>query len=350
MKKLMTMLLAMVLVFSLAACGPKDGDTKPAEGGEKSDLRIALVTDTGGIDDRSFNQGTWEGVQKFSEEFGVETQYMQSNSDADYIPNLSSFSEEEYDLIVAPGFLFADAIGDVATTFPNQKFLIIDSVVENHDNVASAVFAEAEGSYLVGVAAAEAAKAAGKDKVGFIGGADFPLIQGFEAGFEQGVKSVDEGINVVVEYVGGFDDASRAQSIANKMYNEGTYIIFHAAGGAGNGLIKEARDRRTNGEDVWAIGVDKDQYQDGIYEGENSAILTSMIKKVDVASYDVCKMVMEDKFPGGEVLEFNLENDGVGIPEENPNLSDEIVAKVKEAAEKVKSGEITIDVVPNRVK
>ncbi|WZL81546.1 BMP family protein [Vallitaleaceae bacterium 9-2] len=379
MKKMLAILLALMLVLGLTACGGSDdtstdGDTTDAvedtvdesedtteetpdttdetedtsdEMTEEVDFSVALVTDTGGIDDKSFNQGTWEGIQKFAEETGAEITYAQSNSDADYIPNLSTFSEEDYDLIVAPGFLFVESMSEVSNNFPEQNYLLIDDVVADRPNVANAVFAEEQGSFLVGVAAAQATLDAGKNSVGFIGGMDFALIQKFEAGFIAGVKEVAPDMEVVVEYVGDFVSTEVAASYASRMYDNGAYAIYHAAGGAGNGLLKEAKDRRASGEDVWAIGVDKDQYADGVY-GDNgeSAVLTSMVKRVDVASYNVAEMAMNGEFPGGETLVFTLENDGVGIPAENPNLSDEIVALVDEYAGKIKSGEITVPAVP----
>lgn len=314
-----------------------------------ADFKVALVTDTGGIDDKSFNQSTWEGIEKFKEETGAETNYAQSNSDADYIPNLSNFADEEYNLIVAPGFLFETAMAEVATNYPEQSLLIIDTVVPDKANVASAVFAEEQGSFLVGIAAGKAAVAAGKTTVGFVGGMDLPLIQKFEAGFEAGVKAVDANISVLVEYVGDFVDAGKGQSLASKMYDQGAYVVYQAAGSAGNGAIKEAKDRRTSGEDVWVIGVDKDQYADGIYEGEKSAILTSMMKRVDVAAYTVAKLALEGAFPGGEVLTFDLSNAGVSIPEVNPNLSDDVVAEITAYGDKIKSGEIVVPTTPSRI-
>lgn len=371
-KKVLSMLLTLVMVFSLAACGggepaeepmeEKPAEEKPAE--EKPaeepadepaeepaamDFTIGLVTDIGGIDDKSFNQGTWEGIQRFADEYGVETQFLQSESDADYIPNLSAFSDEELSIIIAPGFLFAEAMGTVGADFPEQSYLIIDSVVEG-GNIASAVFSEQEGSFLVGVAAALKAQEAEEDTVGFIGGMDFDLIQRFESGFEAGVAAIDPNMKVLVEYAGSFADTQIGQTLAAKMYGEGAYVIYHAAGGTGNGLIKEAKDRRLNGDDVWAIGVDKDQYSDGIYEGDMSAVLTSMMKRVDVAAYNVSEMAYNGEFPGGQVLLFNLANSGVGIPDENPNLSDDIVATVAEYEGKVISGEIEVPTVPNRLK
>lgn len=331
--------LTLVLAIGLTGCGQKD-----------EEFTVGLVTDTGGIDDKSFNQGTWEGVEKFVAEVeGSNKKFLQSESDADYIPNLSTFSDEELDLIVAPGFLFGDAIGEVSKNFPDQKYLIIDMVVEG-PNVASAVFAEEQGSFLVGVAAALKTLEAGQNTVGFIGGMDFDLIQKFEAGFEAGVKAVSADITVLIEYAGDFGAPQIGQTLAAKMYDQGAYVIYHAAGGTGNGLIKEAKDRRIGGQDVWAIGVDKDQYADGIYEGEQSAVLTSMMKRVDVAAYDVAKQTYEGKFPGGQILVFTLDNAGVGIPETNPNLSDAIVNEVKSYETKVVNGEIEVPTLPERLK
>lgn len=402
MKKLFSMLLALALVVSMAACTPTTKEEKPEEKKEQAteqkdvkeekkeeekkeetkeekkaeemtaekvkgvfdvevtdemkekakSFNVSLVTDTGGIDDRSFNQGTWEGVAKFSELTGANINYAQSNSDADYMPNLSTFSEENKDLIIATGFLFHDSIKEVSKIFPEQNYLLIDSVAEDCPNVASAVFAEHEGSFLVGVAAAHAAKEAGKTAVGFLGGGDFDLIQKFEAGYEAGVHAVDPNIEVKIEYVGGFDDAGKAQVLSKKMYDAGAYVIYHAAGGAGNGLFKEAKERRLAGEEVWAIGVDRDQYEEGIYDkdGNKSCTLTSMVKRVDVASFSTAMMTLNGKFPGGEVLVFDMKNGGIDIPAENPNMSEDAVKLVNEYKEKIKSGAQEVPVQPNRLK
>ncbi len=369
-KKMLSLLFVLVMVVSLASCAKpaeeaKTETTKKAEESQKQEetqneteaqtqapsdepFIVGVVTDIGGIDDKSFNQSTWEGVQKFAADMGVESKYIQSETDADYIPNLSTFSDEELNLIVSPGFLFTEALTEVAANFPDQKYLLIDSVVDA-PNVASAVFAENEGSYLVGIAAGLKAKEAGQTKVGYIGGMDFDIIQKFEAGFEAGVKAVAPDVEVLVEYAGSFTDTQIGQTLAAKMYSQGAYVIYHAAGATGNGLIKEAKDRRINGEDVWACGVDKDQYADGIYDGENSVVLTSMMKRVDVAAYDVAKAVYEGTFPGGQVSVFSLANNGVGIPEENPNLSDEIVAEINAYKEKILAGEIEVPVTPSRI-
>ena len=325
-----------------------------AEAGKVEELpaiSIGLCTDTGGVDDKSFNQGTWEGVKRYAKDHKLDKdaiQYVQATSDADYIPQLTTFSEAGKDLIVAPGFLFKDAITQVAKDFPEQKFLFIDDV-SDAPNVCSAVFAEHEGSFLVGMAAGLKADAEGKKKVGFVGGMDFETIQKFEAGYEQGVHAVNPDIEVVVEYVGAFDKPEDAQAIATKMFDNGCYIIYHAAGSSGNGVIKEAKDRALNGEDVWVIGVDRDQYEEGIYKDDKSVILTSMVKRVDNASYIIATEVAKDEFKGG-VRTFGLKEDGVALPDKNPNLKDEWVEAIKEKAADIISGKLTIDPQPDRLK
>lgn len=343
-KTLIGLLLIAVLV--MAGCTK----TEKAAAPEKPAFKVGLVTDLGGIDDKSFNQGTWEGIVRFAQENNLvkdsDYKYLQSSAEADYVPNLSTFADEKLNLIVAPGFLFEMAMGEVADKYPQSKFLIIDTVVQK-PNVVSAVFAEHEGSFLVGVAAGLKAKADGKNTLGFIGGMQFPLIEKFQAGFEQGVKAVFPEAKIFVDYAGDFGAPDKGQALAQKQFNAGAYIIFHAAGGTGNGMIKEAKERSEKGDVRWAIGVDKDQYSDGLY-GNKSAVLTSMMKRVDVAAYEVAKSTMAGQFPGGEILVFSLKNKGVGIPDSNPNLSADIVAKVKEYAEKVASGAMTVSEIPGK--
>jgi basic membrane protein A len=337
-KRILPVLLALIAVSALAA----------------APIRVGLVTDVGGIDDKSFNQGTWEGVKLFGKENGLKEgegiKYLQSTADADYIPNLSTFADEQLDLIVAPGFLFNEAMLTVATQYPDQKFLIIDSVVADKDgknvpNVANAVFAANEGSFLAGVAAGLKAKADKKNIIGFVGGMKFPLIENFQVGFEQGVKAVLPGAKILVDYTGSFSDAGIGQAMAAKQYGAGAYVIFQVAGGSGNGVIKEARERSAKKDIRWAIGVDKDQYADGYYDAKNtkSAILTSMMKRVDVASYDVSVMVRDGKFPGGQVLTFDLKSKGVGLPAKNPNLSAAIVKAVADYSAQIVSGKLKVD-------
>jgi basic membrane protein A len=347
MKKIL--LLALLVPAVLFGCNQQTTTTTKTDTPAAPAFKVGLVTDIGGINDKSFNEGTWEGIKAFAAEKGLklseDVKYLQSASEADYIPNLSTFADEKLDLIVAPGFLFEKAMIEVADKYPEQKLLIIDMVV-GKPNVASAVFAEHEGSFLVGVAAGMKAKADGKNKVGFIGGMQFALIEKFQAGFEQGVKAVFPECQILVDYAGDFGAPDKGQALAQKQFNDGAYIIFHAAGGTGNGVIKEAKERSSKGDIRWAIGVDKDQYADGKYSDTQSAVLTSMMKRVDVAAHDVSQMALDGNFPGGQVLVFNVKNNGVGIPAANPNLTPEIVAEVNKYAEMIKAGTLTVSEIP----
>ncbi|MBN1520193.1 MAG: BMP family ABC transporter substrate-binding protein [Spirochaetales bacterium] len=341
-RTILVALLAVALVFT--GCAKKDATPVV----EKPEFKVGLVTDIGGIDDKSFNQGTWEGIVRFGGAHnlvqGTDYKYLQSGAEADYVPNLSAFADEKLDLIIAPGFLFEMAMGEVADSFPEQKFMIIDTVVQK-PNVVSATFAEHEGSFLVGVAAGLQAKADGKSVLGFLGGMQFPLIEKFQAGFEQGVKAVYPEATILVDYAGDFGAPDKGQALAQKQYKAGAYIIFHAAGGTGNGMIKEAKERSEKGDIRWAIGVDKDQYTDGQY-GDKSAVLTSMMKRVDVAAETVSQMTLDGQFPGGTVMVFSLKNNGVGIPDSNPNLSADIISQVNEYAQKIASGELVVSEIP----
>ncbi len=351
MKKLWKLgLVAAMAATALTGCGKGSDDGGSDE--KQCDFKVGFVTDTGGIDDKSFNQGSWEGIVKWAEENGYSTEngkcigYVQSKAQADYVPNLSSMAEEGYDLVIAAGYLFIESMEEVAPKFPDTEFFVIDTVVEQ-PNVASGMFAAEQSSYLVGVAAAMQAKAEGSDTVGFVGGTESELIKAFQAGYEQGVWSVDPTMKVMIDYAGAFDDPSKGQSLAEKQYSAGANVIYHAAGGTGGGVIKTAMEKAEAGNPVWVIGVDRDQYDDGVYGKEGkSVILTSALKEVGVSTYTVAKNAQSGNFEGGKTLIFDMSNDGVGIPTENPNLSDDITKAMNDAKDDIKSGKVTVSETP----
>ena len=338
MKKFLSVLAVFVLVFTIAACG---GNTAT-----ECKTNVILITDATGVDDKSFNQGANEGLKKWADEYkgdgACNVPSIQANSQADYVPTLEQVSGKDNALIVTAGFTFEGPVTEVAKKNPKQHYLIIDTNIKA-DNVVSADFAANEGSFLVGVAAAEKAKAAGAAKVGFIGGMESPTITGFEVGYVQGVHAVDPNMKVDIQYIGSFVDSVKGKTIATQMYNNGDYVIFVAAGGAGNGVIDSAKELvKDQGKDVWVIGVDRDQYEDGIYDGDKSVILTSMVKRADVATYDVAKLEMEGKFPANKSLKYDLSDGGVGIPDKNPNLSADILKKVNDYKTKIINGDIIV--------
>ncbi|WP_233163187.1 MULTISPECIES: BMP family protein [unclassified Cohnella] len=297
-------------------------------------LKIGMVTDTGGVNDNSFNQSSWEGLQQLSQETGIEVKYLQSKADSDYLPNLNQFAKQNYDLTWGIGYIIADSMKLSAEQNKDARFAIIDNVVEM-PNIQSVTFAEHEGSFLVGVVAGLTTQS---NKVGFIGGLEIPVIKRFEAGFKAGVAAVNPNATVSVNYTGAFDKPDLGKAAAATLYNDGVDILFHAAGSTGNGAFNEAKDRVKNGQKVWMIGVDKDQ---SLIFG-NEVTLTSMVKRVDEAVKLVSKSVIDGTFQGGTVLSLGLKDNGVGLPADNPNLSQEVLDKVEEYKAKIVSGEIEV--------
>ncbi|MBU5595066.1 BMP family protein [Amphibacillus sp. MSJ-3] len=355
MKKKLLLILALFLstALVLGACGSSDQDDPSEDAGsdeidnstgETTDFSVAMVTDIGGIDDKSFNQSSWEGIQAFAETYGLERgtgfDYAQSDSGSDYLPNLNGLVQQDYNLIYGIGYELKAAVEEVAKNFPDTYFGIVDDVVEG-DNVVSINFSEEQGSFLVGVVAALATET---NQVGFVGGVDSVLIKRFETGFVAGVKSVNPEIEVNIDYAESFADPSRGRAIASTMYSSGVDIIYHASGETGNGVFTEAKDRVKNDPDagVWVIGVDRDQYEEGQI-GDSNVTLTSMIKRVDIAVSDIAVMAMNGEFPGGERLVFGLEDDAIGVADTNEEaFTDEMSQAVDEWMVKILDGDIVV--------
>ncbi|MBG9790022.1 BMP family lipoprotein [Brevibacillus laterosporus] len=335
MKKMISRALPLLLVLPLAlsGCG-KQQPTTPA-GDVKSDVKIGMVTSVGTVNDNSFNQGTWEGLQKVNKDKGAEVQYLQSSSDADIIPNLNQFVKEKWDLTFGIGFPIMEHVQRVAKENPEAKLAVIDTVVEA-PNVTSVVFKEEEGSFLAGVVAALTSKT---KKVGFVGGIEIPVTKRFEKGFLAGVKAADPTVEVNAIYTGAFDKPDAGKSAASSLYNQGADILYHAAGASGDGVFNEAKARKGKGENVWVIGVDMDQ---SLVFGDD-VTLTSMMKRVDEAAYLVATNYMTGKFEGGKTLSLGLKENGVGLSESSrKNISEDVWKKVEEFRNKIISGEIKI--------
>ncbi len=295
-------------------------------------MKIAMVTDVGGVNDQSFNQSAWEGLKRAEKDFGITVAYKESKQDADYSPNMETLTDAGYDLIWGIGFLMGDAIKETAEINPDQKYAIIDFSYgpDTPENVACAVFQEEEPSFLVGYIAGKMTET---NKVGFVGGIKFPLIEKFEYGYMAGVKLANPDAEVLRQYAESFTDAAKGKAITNNMYQQGADIVFHAAGGVGDGVIEAAKEKGK-----WAIGVDKDQ---NFLAPDN--VLTSAMKRVDNAIYDIGKKLMEGQFSGGQTVVYNLKNDGVGIaPSSDKHVPAEILAEVDDLIAKIKQGEIVV--------
>ncbi len=337
----------LLLAMSMVITGCFDGGS--------GKLKVGMVTDAGTIDDKSFNQGTWEGVVRAGEEFKLETKYLKpgGTTEADYVKEIGNLYDAGYKFIVCPGFKFETAIFQAQDKHEDAKFVLIDGnphagdfVPVVKENTVSIFFAEHESGFLAGVATALELK---DGQVGFIGGMEIPPVQKFNWGFQQGVKYANDnfGTKIIMKsenviYQGSFDNVAAGQQIAAKMYDKGVKAIFAAAGGVGIGAINEAKSRAKAGQKAWIIGVDVDQYSEGDYDGINSIILTSAMKRIDQAAYDMIEAEKNGEFPGGQTLIFDAKNNGIGIPENNPNLSNETQEKVKEVFGKLQAGEITV--------
>lgn len=295
-------------------------------------LKVGMVTDVGGVNDQSFNQSAWEGLKRTKSDLGTKIAYKESKQDADYAPNLETFTDAEYDLIWGIGFLMGDAVKLTAQVNPDQKYAIVDFFYgpETPKNVACAIFQEEQPSFLVGYIAGKMTKS---NKVGFVGGIKFPLIEKFEYGYMAGVKLANPKAEILRQYAESFTDAAKGKAITNNMYQQGADIVFHAAGGVGDGVIEAAKEKKK-----WAIGVDKDQN----YLAPDN-VLTSAMKRVDNALFDIVKQLKDDKFEGGKAVVYNLSNDGVGIaPTSSKHVSEEILTEVDGLISKIKAGEIVV--------
>ena len=349
MKKKFSMLtIALAASLGLVACGTGEGDKGTTTNGEAK-IKVGMMTDSGTIDDKSFNQGTWEGIKRYESENGtIEAQYIKPGGEAtqDYLEAADNLLAKGNELIIAPGFKFEEAIGKLQAENPETKFVILDGEPEGGvaENSVAIYFAEQEAGFLAGIAAALETKTG---KVGFIGGMVIPAVQKFGYGFVTGVAYANANLGTNVEvadylYNGTFNDVSGGQAQAGGMYDKGIDIIFVAAGGVGNGVIAEGKVRAEAGDDVYVIGVDVDQYEDGIISDGSSVILTSAIKRIDNAAYDKIDELVNGTFTGGQVITMDAKNDGVGLPAENPNLSEATQQAADEAFELIKNGTIVV--------
>lgn len=331
----------------VAACGGDDGGSSEAgaateaPSGGSCDLIGGVAFDTGGRGDGTFNDSAGEGATRATAELGIEVKELEANVDEDRKANLELLVEGGAKVIVGVGFMFTDPMGEIAAANPDVTFGIVDSVVEA-PNVRSLVFAEEQGSFLVGAAAALKSESG---KIGFIGGQEIDLIKKFEAGYIAGAKYINPDIVVESKYLGPAGDNSAwgnvagAKEIASGWYADGADIIYTAAGGSGAGTIEAAVEAGK-----WAIGVDSDQYLTASNDEQKARILTSMLKRVDVAVFETMKAACEGDTAGG-IKVFDLSNDGVGYATSGGYV-DDIAGQLDELKAKIVSGEITVPTAP----
>ncbi len=329
-------LLAVMLL--VGACGGGDDskktavkeDSKKTTAVKEDSFKASIVTDTAGLGDQSFNDSANRGLEKAGSELSIETQVYETSQPSDYEPSLTRAPSQGSDITFAIGFLMTDALTNAVDQNAKAQYAIIDSVVEA-DNVASLNFKEEEGSFLVGVVAGLMTKS---NKVGFIGGLEVPLIKKFEVGFKAGVKSVNPDAEILVTYAGSFNDPGKGKEIALSQYADGTDVIYHASGGTGLGLFQAAQEK---GAGFWAIGVDSDQHEQA---PEN--VLTSMMKRVDVAVFETIKAAKDGNFKAG-ITVFGLKEGGVGLaPTTDKNTPQEVIDKTTALGDKIIAGEFSV--------
>ena len=338
-------LLASTLI--LTGCGGDATETETSKAGnetaaeeKKSDVKVGLAYDIGGRGDQSFNDSAAAGLDKAKSEFGIEAKEAeagQGESESAKEERLRALATSGFNPIIAVGFAYSASVAKVAKDTPDVNFAIIDDAGATGPNVANLLFAEHEGSFLVGVAAALKSPAG---NVGFVGGVDVPLIHKFQAGYEAGAKAAKPDVKVQVKYLtqppdfSGFGDPAKGKTAAEGMYDAGADVVYHAAGGSGGGVFQAAA-----AAEKLAIGVDSDQYNTAD-PAVKDVILTSMLKKLDVAVYDFIKTVVDGNFKAGPNM-YNLEKEGVGYSTTGGKV-DDIKDQLEEYKMKIVSGEVKV--------
>ena len=351
MKKIIALILALVMALSLVACGGAGssgstaGNSQSSAGGNEAgseggaaltSIKVGMVTDVGGVNDKSFNQTSWEGLQALAaENSNVEVSYLESKTDADYQSNIETFMDEGYDLIICVGYMLADATREAAEANPDQKFAIIDDSTIDLPNVACLMFSQAEASYLVGIVAGMMTES---NTVGYVQGMISDSMNQFGCGFIAGVKAANPDATVLQYNANSFGDPAAGGTAAKNMITNGADVIFHAAGGTGNGVIETC-----SSEGIYAIGVDTDQSSLA-----PETVITSAMKRVDIASQDISLAVLNGTFTPGVHL-YSLENGGVDLAPTRDLLPEDVIAAVEDAKAKIIAGEVTVPSTPEEL-
>ena len=342
MKRIVTLFSVIFALMLVVACGNKTAtggqvkDGKTSADSTNSKKAVAVVYSTGGKGDKSFNDATFRGLQKAQKELGITFKEYEPKDPATEAKNaLTQFAESgEFDLIIAVGYTMKDSLVAVAQTFPDQKFAIIDETVNGLPNVASILFKEQEGSFLVGALAGMMDKTG---TIGFVGANESELINRFYAGYEQGAKYVKPEIKVLPVYIGGnnaFNDQASAKAKTETLVQQGADVIYHAAGASGLGVFQAVKEKN-----IYGIGVDSDQ--DGLYPG---TILTSMLKYVDNAIFDVIKAAVDGKFEA-KLQTFGIKENGVGTTNfefTKDKIGEENLKKLEQIKQDIKDGKIVV--------
>ncbi|MDO4990146.1 MAG: BMP family ABC transporter substrate-binding protein [Eubacteriales bacterium] len=324
MKKILALVLALCMIFALAACGQK---AAPAA----AKTKIGMVTDVGGVNDKSFNQTSWEGLQALAAaDSSFEVKYLESKTDADYQTNINTFIDEGYDLVICVGYMLADATRQAAEANPDQKFAIIDdSSCADLPNVACLMFAQEQASYLVGLVAGAVTQS---KTVGYVQGMVSDSMNLFGIGFITGVLEQCPDATVLQYNANNFGDIAGGNTAAKDMITKGADVIYQAAGGTGIGVMNACDE-----EGIWGIGVDTDQ---AVVLG-NDHIITSAMKRVDIASQDISKAVKAGSYTAG-VHMYDLSNGGVDLAPTKTHIPEDVLKLVEAAKADIIAGKKTV--------
>ena len=295
-------------------------------------LKIGMVTDVGGVNDQSFNQSAWEGLQKLKKDLGIKASYQESKQDADYQSNLETLYDAGNDLIWGIGFKMADAILKAAKQNPKQKYAIIDYSFgeKTPPNVVGVMFKAEEGAFLAGYISAKMSKT---NTIGFIGGMSVPIIHSFQYGYKAGAKEANKKIVILEQYSESFTDAAKGKAIANQMISKNADVVFHAAGAVGDGVIEAAKEKNK-----MAVGVDRDQN----YLAPKH-VITSSLKRVDNAIYQVVTDLKKGTFKGGTSQNFGLKDGAVDIaPTTSKMIPATLLKEVETLKKKIADGIIKV--------
>jgi basic membrane protein A and related proteins len=337
--RLLVMAMIAALALGMAACGDDDDDDGGGNGGAGAgeepaaeSIKAGVVTDIGGLNDRSFNALANKGIKQAESELGVETRVLISKSNGDYVPNLTTLAQQQFDLIIPVGFLMADAVATVAKQLPDAQFAIVDfpaaGLKGQPKNVQGLLFRENEAGYLAGYLAGLWAKDNNATTVSTVGGQKIPPVDAYIAGFQAGAKKAFPQVETLNGYSQDFVDQAKCKEIALDQIARGSKVVFQVAGGCGLGALDAAKE-----EGVQGIGVDADQ----AYLGDH--ILTSAVKKVDQAVFEAVKRAQEGNFEGGTDVIATVKNGGVGlgtISAEGQQYADQI----QEIQDQIAAGEI----------
>lgn len=348
-KKILAVLLSAAMVVTMTACGGSSSNTEktettetaeaagdaaeteeaaeaPAASGE--DFKVGLITDVGGVNDGSFNQSAWEGLQRAMDELGIEANYLESATDADYVPNIETFVDEEYDLIISVGYMLADATRTAAEANPDVRFAIIDDATIELDNVTCLMFRQEQASYLVGYVAGLMTET---NNIGFVLGMANETMNQFGYGYCAGAIDANPEIKVQQFNANSFADSATGKTNANTAITNGADIVFHAAGATGLGVIEACQEAG-----VYAIGVDSDQSSIA-----PNTVITSAMKRVDNAVFDTVESLIGGTLESG-IHTYDLSAGGVDIAPTQDLLPDDVIAAVEDVKAKIISGEVVV--------